>query len=292
MTYSKEEIINLDYWNSPVVLNSLQGGLSNQSYVAIENNSKYVVRLGEDYAFHHVFREHETMVSNAAYKAGFSPALRYQKRGLMIFDFIEGKTFQAIDVIRNLESLAKLLRNFHTTMPNFVSGGARLFWVFHVLRDYARLLLKSDSPYKKNVNDYLSLSKELESAQIPQPIVFSHNDMLPANFIQNDEKIWIIDYEYAAYSTPVFDLAGVAANAGFDALQDRELLQLYYKQEPERDLLKSLAAMKVAALLREAMWGMVSDIHLDTPGIDYLSYAEENIKKLETELIAYRGSYG
>ncbi len=32
---------------------------------------------------------------------------------------------------------------------------------------------------------------------------------------------------------------------------------------------RSFAAMKAASALREALWAMVSDVHLKTPGVDY-----------------------
>jgi thiamine kinase-like enzyme len=127
---------------------------------------------------------------------------------------------------------------------------------------------------------------------MPLPIVFGHNDLLPANFIDDGTRIWLIDYEYAAFSTAMFDLAGIASNALFGPEQDRELLAAYFGREPEPELVKSHAAMKCASLLREAMWSMVSEIHLDTPGIDYVAYTTENLTRLDDALDSYRRRFG
>ena len=35
---------------------------------------------------------------------------------------------------------------------------------------------------------------ELEAAQVPLPIVFGHHDLLPANFLDDGERLWLIDY--------------------------------------------------------------------------------------------------
>ncbi len=292
MQHNEARIRELDFWTSKVELEHLKGGLSNISFVATSAGKRYVVRLGEDYPFHHVFRDHEIMVSRAAYDAGFSPRLVYQTQGVMIFDFIAGKTLQGSDVVADLKQVSGLLRGFHKKMPLYVSGGARLFWVFYVIRDYARTLLNIDVPQARDLNRYLQICGELESVQLPLPLVFSHNDMLPANLIRDENKTWLIDFEYAAFSTPLFDLAGLAANAGFSSEQDRELLACYFDREADTDLIKSLAAMKAAALLREAMWSMVSGVYLDTPGIDYQAYADENLQKFESELENYYTEYG
>ena len=45
-------------------------------------------------------------------------------------------------------------------------------------------------------------------------------------------------------------------------------------------------AMKAASLLREALWAVVSDVHLKTPGVDYTSHAREYFKRLDQLLAA------
>ena len=50
--------------------------------------------------------------------------------------------------------------------------------------------------------------------------------------------------------------------------------------------------MQCASLLREAMWSMVSEIHLDTPGIDYVADTQENLDALEGVLASYRARFG
>ncbi len=40
---------------------------------------------------------------------------------------------------------------------------------------------------------------------------------------------------------------------------------------------RAFDAMQCASLLREAMWAMVSELHLTAPGVDYAAYADENL---------------
>lgn len=291
-TTSVDRVKALPVWQGPVEPQRLKGGLSNESFTVTDGGRRYVVRLGHDIPVHHVFRDHERMASEAAFKAGFAPELVHAEPGVMIFAFIAGRTYTEADVQANLGRVARLTRAYHTVMPKHVSGRAALFWVFHVIRDYARTLDAGGSRLRANLPDYLALAEEFEAAQPPLPIIFGHNDMLPTNLIDDGERLWLIDYEYAAFSTPMFDLAGIASNALFTPEQDREILGEYFGRPPEPELVRSHAAMKCASLLREAMWSMVSEIHLDTPGIDYVAYTTENLSRFAAALDSYRSRFG
>ena len=51
-------------------------------------------------------------------------------------------------------------------------------------------------------------------------------------------------------------------------------------------------AMQCASLLREAMWSMVSELHLSAPGADYLTYTAENLARLDAALETYQTTHG
>jgi thiamine kinase-like enzyme len=291
MTDTEKRIQALPLWAGELSIAPLKGGLSNESFIVTDDTGEHVVRFGQDFPVHHVSRDHEAMVSRAAFEAGFAPELEHYEPGAMVFRFIEGKTYDVPDVQANIARLAEMVRSYHQTMPRYVTGAARLFWVFHVIRDYAHTLKIGKSRMTDNLPGYLALAEELESVQVPLPIVYGHHDLLPANFIDDGEKIWLIDFEYAAYGTAMFDLAGIASNALFDADQDEELLALYFDRRPDVDLSRSFAGMKCASLLREAMWSMVSEIHLEAPGVDYEAYTAENLERLDAVLAHYRSQY-
>jgi thiamine kinase-like enzyme len=115
---------------------------------------------------------------------------------------------------------------------------------------------------------------------------------LPANFIHDGRRLWLIDFEYAGFGTAMFDLAGIASNSGFDAVKADELLSVYFGAAPSDAVRRSHAAMQCASLLREAMWSMVSELHLNAPGVDYEAYTSENLSRLEASLDSYQTTYG
>jgi thiamine kinase-like enzyme len=286
------KIRSLPCWAGPVTIEPLRGGISNESYLVTDAVGRHVVRFGKDYPFHHVFRDREIMTARAAQKAGFAPELQYSEPGVMVSAYIGARTYGAKDVRAAPERIGHLIRAFHREMPRHVSGPGFMFWVFHVIRDYARTLERGGSRMVSELPAYLALAEELEKAQMPLPIVFGHNDLLPANLLDDGGRLWLIDFEYAGFSTAMFDLAGAASNAGMNEEESFRLLTAYFEREPEPAIRRSHAAMQCASLLREAMWSMVSELHLAAPGVDYVAYTAENLTRLDAALDRYRTTYG
>ena len=282
----------LPCWNGGIEIAPLNGGLSNENFLVRDAAGPHVVRLGSDFPFHHVFRDRELMTARAAHAAGFGPAVEYAEPGITVGAYVSGRTFTGADVRANVGRVARLMRAFHREMPNHVSGAGFMFWVFHVIRDYARTLEAGGSRMTAELPRWLALADELERAQAPLPIVFGHNDLLPANFIDDGDRLWLIDYEYAGFNTAMFDLAGAASNAGMSDGESAALLAAYLGAEPDGNIRRSFAAMQCASLLREAMWSMVSELHLDAPGADYVAYTAENLARLDEALDRYRTKYG
>ncbi|ODT07477.1 MAG: choline kinase [Mesorhizobium sp. SCN 65-20] len=292
MSTSEERIRALPLWSGAVTIAPLKGGISNESWLVEDGRGRHVVRFGKDYPFHHVFRDREVMVARAACEAGFAPELQFAEPGVMVTEYLGAKTYGAEDVRANRARIATLMRRFHEEMPRHVSGPGFMFWAFHVIRDYARTLTAGRSRMTAELPRYLDLAEQLERAQAPLPIIFGHNDLLPANFLDDGDRLWLIDFEYAGFSTAMFDLAGAASNADMSAEESDELLSVYFGSRPDASIRRSHAAMQCASLLREAMWSMVSELHLSAPGVDYAAYTAENLEKLEATLETYQSTYG
>ncbi len=268
-----QRIERLPCWQGRVALEPLQGGLTNISFVATDGAARYVVRCGEDIPVHHVFRYRERTVSRAAHAAGLAPEVIHVEPGIMVLRFVEGRVFAEQDLAPNIDRIVPLLRTCHREVGRHLQGPVNGFWVFQVIRDYVRLI-DGDA-------GYLALADRLEAAQVAMPMVFGHHDLLPGNIIDDGTRLWLIDWEYGAFGTPLFDLANLSSNGSFDAVSDRALLDAYFAGKVSGELRAAFAAMKAASLLREALWALVSDVHLRTPGVDYRSHAREYLKRLD-----------
>jgi thiamine kinase-like enzyme len=287
---ARDAIAALPCWRGEWTAERLSGGLSNEIWKVMDQSGAHVVRFGEDYPFHFVDRAREAMSARAAHALGLGPKVEYTAPGVMVTAWVEGRTWSAEDVRDRPEAIAALLKEFHHGMPSRVSGPGYIFWPFHIVRDYARQL--AGTKHQKHVPALLGLSAEMEAAQVPLPVVYGHHDLLPANFIGDGEKPWLIDYEYAGYGTAMFDLAGAASNSEMTTEQSHRLVTAYLGHPPDPGIRRAFAAMKCVSLIREAMWAMISERHLSTPGVDFDAYAAENLERLDISLDRYRKDFG
>ena len=165
-------------------------------------------------------------------------------------------------------------------MPQKIDGPAMIFWVFHVIRNYARFLKIKNSSHIAILDRLLELNNYLEIKSSPHKIVFCHNDLLPANFLQDSSKIWLIDWEYSGFNDPFFDLGGLSSNNNFSKDEEIYLLENYFNNKIDPEILKKYHIMKCASLLRETMWSMVSEITSKIE-FNYAEYTKENLNKFE-----------
>ena len=273
-----ELINNIGFWKSKITISPVEGGITNQNFLVNDGSIKYFVRIGDDIPEHLVFRSNEIQASNAASKIGVSPKLLFHDKSIQVFNFIDGKTLESKDIKNNLEYITKLIKKVHSKMPDNLVGQSVIFWVFYVIKNYKNFLEKNNSAYIKMLPELLEKSTKLEIVSAPFDIVFSHNDLLPANFIQNNDQIWLIDWEYAGFNTPLFDLGGLASNNEFTEKEEKNLLENYFEKKLSSELFIKYKAIKCASLLRETMWSMVSEITSNID-FDYRSYTSDNLSK-------------
>jgi len=95
-----------------------------------------------------------------------------------------------------------------------------------------------------------------------------------------------LDWEYAGFNSPLFDLGGLASNSELSPEQAEQVLSLYFAKSVDDQLRRRAAAMTAASLLRETMWSMVSEIH-STVDFDYAAYTAENLRRFEAAYTAF-----
>lgn len=270
----------LPIWTGGVEIEPLHGGITNKNYLAKEKGRRFVVRFGEDIPAHGIMRFNELAAAKAAAAAGISPQVIYAAPPFLVMEFIDGRTYGPEDIRKNLLHCVALIKRAHRGMPDYLRGPTLSFNVFHVIRDYAHTLAEEGSRKTHDLPRLLEQTKRLERAVGPIDLVFGHNDLLAANFIDDGQRLWLVDWDYAGWNTPLFDLGGLSSNNGFDASDDEAMLGHYFEATPTDELRRHFQAMRCASLLRESLWSMVSEIK-STIDFDYVSYTEENLRRFE-----------
>ncbi|OEU56024.1 MAG: choline kinase [Desulfobulbaceae bacterium S3730MH12] len=278
ITKALTKAINLPCWKGAVYPQPLTGGITNINFVIEDEGEKYVVRIADDIILHQVMRFNELAASKAACSAGISPDVTYSEPGVLVIQFIEGKTLAAKDIQKRemLERILPVLQACHRDVKKHIRGPALAFWVFHVVNDYALTLKDAKSRMVDQLPALLTAAENLEKAVGMIEIIWGHNDLLPANFIDDGEKVWLIDWDYAGFNSPLFDLGGLASNCQLTTADEEWLLENYYDKTVTDLLRYRYFAMKCASLLRESMWSMVSEIYSNID-FDFKEYTDTNL---------------
>ncbi len=284
-----ERAARLACWQAPVTPEPLSGGITNRNYLVRHRGERFVVRISTDIPVHQISRANELAASRAAAAAGISPEVVHQEPGALVLRFIEGRTLTP-EAIRQRVTLARilpLLHRCHRDLERHLRGPVQMFWVFYVLNDYAATLRDGESLFLPELPALLEAAAELRAAIGQIDIVFCHNDLLAANFIDDGDRLWLIDWDYAGFNSPLFDLANLSSNNELAQAEEAWLLESYFERPLSIQLTRRYRAMKCASLLREAMWGMVSEIH-STLDVDYVAYARDYLVRFKRSLAELR----
>jgi len=179
-----------------------------------------------------------------------------------------------------LARILPLLKRCHREMPRHVRGPVLVFWVFHVARDYAARLVEEGTRRAADLPRLTQAAARLEAMVGPIDLVFGHNDLLAGNLIDDGRRLWLIDWDYAGFNSPLFDLGNLCSNNEVAPVEESWLLDQYFERPLDDGLRRRYDAMKCASLLRETLWSMVSERH-SALEFDYVAYTDDYLGRFE-----------
>ena len=214
----------------PRQLEELSGGLTNRNVKVTTPDAAYVARCTDTTRnFLGIDRDNEYQNSKAAEQAGVgAPVIAYLPEvGILLLGYLDGKTLCNDDFQRPgvLTKVAAGCRALHTG-PRFRSR----FDMFE--RQPAYLKTALDNGFKIP-RDYLDHADEFARAETvlsatDQTTVPCNNDLLAENFIEDGDRVWLIDYEYSGNNDPCFELGNIWSECGLSVEQLDELVTAYY----------------------------------------------------------------
>lgn len=272
----------LSFWSTAVEPEPLGGGITNTNFVVSDGGEKFVVRIGDDLPLHGVLRRQEVKTARAAFAAGLSPEIVHHEPGALVMRFIDARTLTADDV-RDPDTLGRiveLVRRCHLDMASNLRGATLIFWVFQVCRNYLAIAAEGNCRVASRLDGLAAMNEVLERRLGPIQPAFCHNDLLPANFLDDGDRLWLLDWEYAGWNTPIFDLGNLASNAELPSEQKRWLLETYFGRAPDHGELIKLDVAACASLLREALWSVVQEQH-SSLDFDFEAYTDDQLTRLD-----------
>jgi thiamine kinase-like enzyme len=264
---------------SEVRIRPLSGGITNRNYVVSEGVDEYVVRIpGERTSLLGIDRHCEAEATRRAAALGIGPPLIGELPGVgtQITEFVAGHHLDGAAFVERLSDVVALLRRFHE--GDDLRGAFPIFRVveWHA-RDASSHGVTPPSAYER-LHQQSRLIEQSFSA-CPSPLVPCHNDLLPANVLFSDHRVWLLDYEYAGMNDVFFDLANLSVNCGLGRADDERLLELYFGTFTAVHTAR-LQLMKVMSEFREGMWAVVQQA-VSTLDTDFVQYAEDRLANCE-----------
>jgi thiamine kinase-like enzyme len=258
---------------------ALEGGITNRNFRVEVGGESFVVRLaGTDTELLGIDREAERRAAEAAAAAGVAPEVHayLPEHGALITRFVDGEPLPAGDLERPdvMASVVAAVKAIHAMAPI-----PSRFDVFRVVRDYRSTAEVRGVPIPPAYEGALAAADRIAEAFAASPATVRpcHNDLLNANFLVRDGKIFIVDYEYAGMGDPFFDLGNLSVNNGISEDAQETLLELYVGRAANADRAR-LALMRIMSDFREAMWGVVQQ-GISSLDVDYVGYAERHFAR-------------
>ena len=264
----------------------LGGGITNHNFKVSLGGEAYVLRIGgKDTELLGIDRraEHAAALAAAAVGAGPEVVAFLEDEGALVTRFVEGRPLP-VEEMRSPQAIARVvdaLRPFHEgpAIP------AR-FDSFQVVKTYATAASERGVRVPEAYQRAAEVATRIATLRGPQAPRPCHNDLLNANFILDDSRLWIVDWEYAGMGDIFFDLANFSVNNELGPDEDDELLGAYFGDRTDRDA-ASLAVMRFMSDFREAMWGVLQQA-LSELDFDFAEYAQRHFERLERTAAAPR----
>ncbi len=247
----------------PRTVSELPGGLTNRNYRVTTPDGTFVARIssaGSELLAIDRDCEYRNSVTAAAAGAG-PPVVEYRPQDrLLVIGYLEGRTLDRADVAAagNIPRIAAACRRLH--------AGGRFgndFDMFDIQRRYRAVV---DSRGFRVPAGYDGLAPLFRAAQkalavraegpASEGTVPCHNDLLAANFIDDGDRIWLIDYELSGNNDACFELGNIAAESHLSDDALAELVTAYYAR-PRRSIIARARLLGLVGMYGWTLWGAI-----------------------------------
>jgi thiamine kinase-like enzyme len=206
-----------DLPGKPEVVGQLHGGRSNRSYLLKSGKQKLVLRLnGNDTLLPGSNRRSEVDVWQAASSAGLAPPLLYsnEQQGILVSVYIEDRLPAQPEANKSIvEHAFMLLKHCHQLDVDAHS----LDLPEHIHQYWQRIEARDEPIAPALLEQRQPMQNLLESSRFKAAKTgLCHHDPIIANFVGSPDRLYLVDWEYAARGLLVMDYAALAVEWPID----------------------------------------------------------------------------
>ena len=246
----------------------LPGGLTNRNLRVTTGTGDYVVRLsGSDVGLLGIDRDAEHANTRAAAEAGVgAQVVDYRPDlGMLVITFLVGSslTNETIGGAGVLGRCAHAVRRLQAG-PRFVND----FDMFARQAGYLALVRERGFTLPGGYDDFAPQWERVRRALAVRPAVTvpCNNDLLAGNYIDDGERVWLIDYEYSGNNDPAFELGNTSTECDLTTEQTDELVGAWHRGSHDPTF---RARVDLQALCSEYGWSLWGFIQSATSPMDF-----------------------
>ncbi len=262
-----------------------QGGLTNLVYRVDVGGDALCLRLPGKGTEEYIDRSVEAHNARAAAAAGVSPEVLHADpaSGVMVSRFIDGfETMTPATFCSEAGAPARAAQAF-SQLHNSGQLFEFRFELFAMIDDYLNILSGKSVEFPEGYYDVLEEAKAVREALDAHPAALApcHCDPLCENFLDDGNRMWIIDWEYSGMNDPLWDLGDLSVEAGFGPAHDLEMMNAYFKGGPTDAQMGRMVIYKAMCDLLWTLWGMIQHAN-DNPVEDFWAYATGRFERCKT----------
>jgi len=213
------------------------GGLTNLVYRIDCGERRYALRIPGKGTEAYIDRKVEMHNAHVAARAGVTAEVIHadSASGILLTVYIDDcVTMTPREFARREGSAARAgraLKRMHDCAEAFEFR----FELFAMIDDYLAILDERKAELPAGYAGVVEAAAPVRAAleRNPAKLAPCHCDPLCENFLDDGERMWIVDWEYSGMNDPLWDLGDLSVEAGFSAGQDAEMMRAYCGGEPD-----------------------------------------------------------
>ncbi len=156
------------------------------------------------------------------------------------------------------------------------------FELFSMIDDYLALLSGKDVALPAGYHDVVAGAAPVKTAldRNPIPLAPCHCDPLCENFLDDGQRMWVVDWEYSGMNDPYWDLGDLSVEGEFTAEQDAEMMVAYCGGAPTDAQMARMIIYKAMCDLLWTLWGLIQFAD-DNPADDFWTYATNRFARCQ-----------
>jgi len=282
--YSLEKITRLisALMGKSFTLNRINKGITNNNFKVIVDGKAFFISIpGTNSKLLNIDFKNKYYNNKICGDIGISPKVVHYIKAeeLLVTEFITSKNSvsKSFHGSEKISVLVKMIKTLHDAKPFY-----RNFNMFTYIYHYMNILKKEGLPKLlfpiSNRIDNLGQKLVLYRRHL----VPCHNDFVIGNIIDNQNQMFLVDFDYSGNNDPCFELGNLIVEMNYNHNQVNELIKRYYG-EIQENIISRVYLQGIASDIGWSLWGYVQ-AKVSNLNYDFNQYAINRMERVMNKM--------